>query len=106
MNNLKQQIFKYITNPVAKLVNYLNFPKRNKIKKMQKAIALDNKLEYLATTTKILLEKDLMEHAEQGLFPNPMTFPILVAKHIEMAEKMFDEKKKNGDFDELNLMLK
>ena len=35
-----------------------------------------------------------------------MTFTILVAKHIEMAEKMFDEKKKNGDFDELNLMLK
>ena len=106
MNTLKQAFFKYVTNPIAKTIDLLNVPKQIELKKRRKAIALKNKMDYIETTSKVLFETELQEMANQGILPNPLLLPIIIARHVETAQEMFDEKKKNGYFDELNLMIK
>ena len=106
MNEMKQKFYRYVTNPMAKLLDFVNVPKRRKLEKLRKRIALENKVSYIEMTSKLLIEQDLQEHAELGETPNPLLLHILIAKHIDKACEMFEEKKRNGDFDELNIMLK
>lgn len=106
MNEMKQSFYKYVTTPIAKILDFVNIPKRIEIEKRQRKIALDNKCQYIEITSKLLLEQDIQEHMAKGEAPHPLFLPLLIAKKIEEAEQMFYEKKKNGDFDELNILLK
>ena len=105
-NETKQLFYKYITTPIANILDFINVPKRIKIKERQKAIAEKNKMEYIEQTTKILLDTEIQEHLNKGEVPHPLMLPILISKMIDIAYEMFYEKKRNGDFDELNLLIK
>lgn len=106
MNKTKQRFYDYVTRPIAKALDFINIPKRIELRKRQKSLALDNKCQYIAMTSKLLMEQDLQEHANKGEVPHPLMLPILIAKHIDTAYQMFEEKKRNGDFDELNIMIR
>lgn len=100
-----QWVYKNITQPIAKFIDFVNIPKRRKLEKMRKKIARDNMIAYIEQTSNALLDADLQEHLNKGMIPNPLAIPLIVEKHILKAHEMFYEKKKNGDFDELNLMI-
>lgn len=103
---MKQFFYKYVTTPIAQAIDFINIPKQIRLKERRKALAFSNKMEYIETTSKLLFEQDIQEHMAKGLMPNPLLIPILISKHIDKAYAMFEEKKKNGDFDELNILLK
>ena len=105
-NTTKQWLFKYVTTPIAKTLDFINIPKQIKLQRKRRQIAEDNKRAYIEQTTKILMETDIQEHLNMGMIPNPMAIPILIDKHTQRAIEMFYEKKQNGDFDELNLMIR
>lgn len=102
----KQLLFKYVTTPIARALDLINIPKTIKLYRKRKQIANDNKRAYIEQTSKILLETDLQEHFNQGMIPNPLAIPLLIDKHMQRAIQMFYEKKQNGDFDELNCMIR
>ena len=106
MNNLRQNFYRYVTNPIAKILDFVNIPKQLELKRRRKEIAWQNKKDYIETTSKVLFETELQEQLNEGKLPNPIMLPLIIARHVEKAHKMFYEKKKNGDFDELNIMLK
>lgn len=105
MNEMKQFCYKYVTTPIAKALDYINLPKRYIINKRRKKLAEINKNDYIQTTSKLLFEQDLQEHMAKGELLNPLFLPILIAKHVDKAVQMFEEKKANGDFDELNILI-
>ena len=102
----KQLLFKYVTTPIARVLDIINIPKQLKLHKKRRKIAEDNKRDYIEMTSKILFETDIQEHLNKGEIPNPLAIPILIDKHTQRAIEMFYEKKQNGDFDELNCMLR
>ena len=102
----KQLLFKYVTTPIARVLDMINIPKQLKLHKKRRKIAEDNKRAYIEMTSKMLFETDLQEHLNKGEIPNPLAIPILIDKHTQRAIEMFYEKKQNGDFDELNCMLR
>ena len=69
-------------------------------------IAIKNRNDYIETTAKILLEEELQSKLNEGLIPNPLLFPIIIARNIDKAIDMYQEKKAEGYFDELNIMIK
>ena len=101
----KQFFYKYITNPIAKFIDFWNIPKSMKIRKKRKKIADMNKNEYIQIVSNILLETELQEKYNQGLIPNPAFIPYMLEKHILRATEMFYEKKLRGDFDDLNILI-
>ena len=105
MNKVKQVFFKYVTNPIATGLDYINIPKRIKLNRLHKKLAQANKNDYIQTTANLLMEKEIQEHMIKGEMPNPLLIPIILARHLETAYRMFEEKKANGDFDELNIMI-
>lgn len=102
----KETIYKYITQPIAIFLDFINIPKRIQLEKRKNAIRLSNKADYIEELSKILLEEDLQKHALKGEYPNPKLIPFLIAVYVEKAYKIFNEKKKNGYFDDLNLLIK
>lgn len=102
----QQLLFKYVTTPIARVLDMINIPKQLKLHKIRRRIAEDNKRDYIEMTSKILFETDIQEHLNKGEIPNPLAIPILIDKHTQRAIEMFYEKKQNGDFDELNCMLR
>ena len=105
-NKTRQWLYKYITTPIARVLDIINVPKQVKLYKKRKLLANDNKWAYIKQTTQILIETDIQEHLNRGEVPNPLAMPYLMDKHAMRAIEMFYEKKQNGNFDELNLMLK
>ena len=106
MNEKKQWLYKYVTTPIAKVLDFVNVPKQIELKERRKKIAEMNKCEYIRTTGQVLFETELQEHLNAGEIPHPLALPIIIERNIQKARMMFEEKKRNGDFDELNLMLK
>lgn len=106
MNNKKQLFYKYVTTPIAKVLDFVNVPKQIELRKRRNKIAEMNKCEYIQTTSKVLFETELQEHLNIGEIPHPLALPIIIERNIQKATEMFYEKKKNGDFDELNLLIK
>lgn len=105
-NELQQTFFKYVTTPLAKAIDFVNIPKRIKLKKRRERIALENKHNYIEMTSKLLFEQDIQEHLAKGEMPHPLMLPLIISRHIDQAYEMFYEKKANGDFDELNILIK
>jgi len=104
--NMKQIFYTVVTNPIAKILDFVNIPKQIELKKRRKEIAWKNKKDYIETTVNVLMETDIQEMINKRLPPHPLILPLMIMKNIDKAEGMFAEKKKNGDFDELNIMLK
>lgn len=104
--NMKQIFYTVVTNPIAKILDFVNIPKQIELKKRRKEIAWKNKKDYIETTVNVLMETDIQEMINKGLPPHPLILPLIIMKNIDKAEGMFVEKKKNGDFDELNIMVK
>lgn len=102
----QQLLFKYVTTPIARVLDLINIPKQLKLHRKRRRIAEDNKHAYIMITTKVLLETDIQEHLNKGEIPNPLAIQMLIDKHTQRAIEMFYEKKRNGDFDELNCMLR
>lgn len=105
-NTTKQWFFKHVTTPIARILDFVNVPKQIKLRKIRAKLAEDNKRAYIEQTMRVLMETDIQEHLNMGQVPNPLAIPILIAEHTQRATEMFYEKKQNGDFDELNLMIK
>lgn len=105
-NETKQLFYKYVTTPIARVLDAINLPKRIKLAKMRRKLALQNKHDYIEQTAKILLETELQEKLNEGMIPNPLALPIIISNKIDLATEMFYEKKQNGYFDELNCMIK
>ena len=106
MNEVKQIFYKYITTPIAKCIDFVNIPKQIKIRSFRKRLALVNKNDYIEATARILIDKELQEKLNEGLIPNPAGMPYIIARNVEKALAMYNEKKKNGYFDELNILIK
>lgn len=103
---MKQIFYTVITNPIAKVLDFVNIPKQIELRKRRKAIAWKNKKDYIETTVNVLMEKEVQDIINKGLPPHPLILPLMIMHNIDKAEGMFAEKKKNGDFDELNIMVK
>lgn len=103
---MKQFLFKYVTTPIAKIIDFFNFSKREQIYGRRTLLALSNKREYIETTSKLLFEQDIQKYIIENKTIDPQILSIIAQINISKACQMFEEKKKNGDFDELNLMIK
>lgn len=101
----KETIYKYVTQPIATFLDFINIPKRIQLEKRKNAIRLSNKADYIEELSKILLEEDLQKHALKGEYPNPKLIPLLIAVYVDKAYKIFNEKKKNGCFDEFTSVI-
>lgn len=104
--NMKQIFYTVVTNPIAKVLDFVNIPKQLELKKRRKEIAWKNKKDYIETTVNVLMEKEVQDMINKGIPPHPLILPLMIMHNIDKAEGMFAEKKKNGDFDELNMMVK
>ena len=104
--NMKQIFYTVITNPIAKVLDFVNIPKQLELRKRRKAIAWKNKKDYIETTVNVLMEKEVQDMINKKILPHPLILPLMIMHNIDKAEGMFAEKKKNGDFDELNIMVK
>lgn len=103
---LKQLFFKYITNPIAKFLDFFNIKKRCLLEQKRNLIALHNRNDYIETTSKVLLETRIIKDISEGRRVDPIEVPEIIAECVQKAIQMFNEKKRIGDFDELNIMLK
>lgn len=104
--NMKQIFYTVVTNPIAKVLDFVNIPKQLELRKRRKEIAWKNKKDYIETTVNVLMEKEVQDMISKGIPPHPLILPLMIMHNIDKAEGMFAEKKKNGDFDELNIMVK
>lgn len=104
--NMKQIFYTVVTNPIAKILDFVNIPKQIELRKRRKGIAWKNKKDYIETTVNVLMEKEVQDMINKGIPPHPLILPLMIMHNIDKAEGMFAEKKKNGDFDELNIMVK
>ena len=104
--NMKQIFYTVVTNPIAKILDFVNIPKQLELRKRRKEIAWKNKKDYIETTVNVLMEKEVQDMINKGIPPHPLILPLMIMHNIDKAEGMFAEKKKNGDFDELNIMVK
>ena len=106
MRLIKQLFFRFITQPIAKILDLVNIPKYKELKARRKRIAEMNKNEYIRITSGIMFETELIDNLNQGVMITPSVIPLLIEKNILRATEMFYEKKQLGYFDELNLMIK
>ena len=106
MNILKQIFYRVVTQPIARILDFINIPKRQELKQRRDYIAEMNKNEYIQITSNIMFEAELQEKLNQGYIISPLVIPLVMEKHLYRAKRMFYEKKRKGYFDDLNLMIK
>lgn len=94
-SKFKQFLFNF-TRPIAKLLQENNFEYLHKTKLKQEQIALWNKEDFIAEAYKYYSDIHLAKYGY---------ITIKDAIHImDKSKLLFEEKKKNGGFDELNVM--
>lgn len=98
--------FYCVTRVLARIFDFLNFKKQIELRKRRRKIAIMNRNDFIETTAKMLLETELAGKASEGMIPNPLLIPVIIGRNVERAVEMFEEKKRNGYFDELNVMIK
>ena len=106
MNKLTQQFYKYITTPIARCLDFINIPKRIKLERRRSKLALKNMNDFIDETTKILLEEELQSKLNEGKIPRPEAISYIIGRNLCKAICIYEEKKANGYFDELNIMIK
>ncbi len=94
-----KQFLYFFTRPLAKLVYFFNRKRSNILKNRREIIKILNKRDYVDTVASLLYE-------QSSILQLAFSEPILRMNCIIEAEKMFNEKKKHGDFDELNTLIK
>lgn len=103
---LKQLFFIYVTTPIAKILEFINVDKYNKIKERRKILSEMNKMDYIIQISKILFDADIQKYINENKVILPHIFNYLLDKNIDKAYEMFYQKKQRGYFDELNLLIK
>lgn len=94
-----KQFLYFFTRPLAKLIYLFDTERRNALKNRREIIKIINKRSYVDFVANLLYEQSkILQVAFSG--------PVLRMNCIIEAEKMFNEKKKHGDFDELNTLIK
>lgn len=106
MNKAKQFIYKYVTTPIARVCDIVNVKKYWELRKRREHIAQMNKKDFIEALTKNLVDTEIQEHLEIGEIPNPLAMPIIIAQNLDKAYEIFYEKKRQGYFDELNVLIK
>lgn len=106
MNKVKQFYYKYVTTPIAKVCDIINFKKHLELRRRREHIAQMNKKDYIEQLTKNLVDTEIQEHLEMGVIPNPLAMPIIIKQNLDKAYEIFYEKKAKGYFDELNIQIK
>lgn len=96
-----KQILYFFTRPIAKLIYLFDRERCETLRERKNILSLMNYKSYIKTTSEILYEQNLPFIALYGGSVN------LLKLNCEIeAERMFAQKKKHGDFDSLNLLLK
>lgn len=103
---MKQLLFKYVTQPIAKMLDLLNFKKQRKLRERKEFLKQKNYESFMDETVKCLLDKEVQDFQNAGIVPSPFLFTIMIVKCIRQADKIFKEKKANGFIDDMNLIVK
>lgn len=94
-----KQILYFFTRPLAKFIYLFDKERQRTLSGRQEIIRILNRRSYIDTTAKLLYEQASVLNSTFG-------DTIVRLNCIIQAEQMFNEKKKHGDFDDLNIMLK
>lgn len=103
---MKQLLFKYVTQPIAKVLDLLNFKKQRELRERKNFLKQKNYESFMDETVKCLLDKEVQDFKNMGIVPPPFLFPLMIAKCVCQADKIFEEKKANGFIDDMNLIVK
>ena len=103
---MKQFLFKYVTQPIAKVLDLLNFEKQRKLRERKEFLKQKNYESFMDETVKCLLDKEVQYFNNVGIVPPSFLFPFMIAKCVREADKIFEEKKANGFIDDMNLIVK
>lgn len=103
---MKQLLFKYVTQPIAKVLDLLNFKKQRELRERKNFLKQKNYESFMDETVKCLLDKEVQDFLNAGIIPPQSLFPLMIAKCVSEADKIFEEKKANGFIDEMNLIVK
>ena len=103
---MKQFLFKYVTQPIARVLDLLNFKKQKELRGRKKFLRQKNYESFMDETVKCLLDKEVQDFKNMGIVPPPFIIPLMIAKCVSQADKIFEEKKANGFIDDMNLIVK
>lgn len=103
---MKQLLFKYVTQPIAKVLDLLNFKKQRELRERKKFLRQKNYESFMDETVQCLLDKEVQDFKNMGIVPPPFIIPLMIAKCVSQADKIFEEKKANGFIDDMNLIVK
>ena len=103
---MKQFLFKYVTQPIAKVLDLFNFKKQRELRERKNFLKQKNYESFMDETVKCLLDKEVQDFQNMGIVPPLFLFPLMIAKCVSQADKMFEEKKANGFIDDMNLIVK
>ena len=103
---MKQFLFKYVTQPIAKVLDLLNFKKQRELRERKNFLKQKNYESFMDETVKCLLDKEVQDFQNMGIVPPPFIIPLMIAKCVSQADKIFEEKKANGFIDDMNLIVK
>lgn len=103
---MKQLFFRFVTQPIARVLDLLNFKKQKELRERKKFLRQKNYESFMDETVKCLLDKEVQDFQNMGIVPPPFLFPLIIAKCVSQADKIFEEKKANGFIDDMNLIVK
>lgn len=103
---MKQLFFRFVTQPIARVLDLLNFKKQKELRERKKFLRQKNYESFMGETVKCLLDKEVQDFQNMGIVPPPFLFPLMIAKCVSEADKIFEEKKANGFIDDMNLIVK
>ena len=103
---MKQLFFRFVTHPIARVLDLLNFKKQKELRERKKFLRQKNYESFMDETVKCLLDKEVQGFLNAGIVPPKFLFPLMIAKCVSQADKIFEEKKANGFIDDMNLIVK
>lgn len=103
---MKQLFFRFVTQPIARVLDLLNFKKQKELRERKKFLRQKNYESFMDETVKCLLDKEVQDFKNMGIVPPPFIIPLMIAKCVSQADKIFEEKKANGFIDDMNLIVK
>ena len=103
---MKQLFFRFVTQPIARVLDLLNFKKQKELRGRKIFLRQKNYESFMDETVKCLLDKEVQDFKNIGIVPPPFLFPLMIAKCVSQADKIFEEKKANGFIDDMNLIVK
>ena len=93
-----KQILYFFTRIIAKVIYAFDRKRTNQLRERWEILRLLNKKSYIDTVSEVIYQQNLV------LQPYPNEEMLRLGSIIE-AERMFKQKKKHGDFDNLNILI-